>query len=121
MGTMILKRKFRVSPAAIALMPSFIIVFIFVYVFIAYTIRISLSKNWMPAKQDFTMPQPWYSNYRSLINAGRFQADILNTIIFTVLFLMISIIAGLLLAIAVSNMNRSRKFFRNLIQFLVCL
>ena len=108
------RRRFRISPAALTFLPSFIIVFIFVYVFIAYTIRISLAKNWMPAKQDFKLPKPWYSNYNSIINAGRFQADIRNTIIFTFLFLTISIIAGLLLAIAVSNMNRSRVFFRNL-------
>lgn len=114
MAKMLNKKRLRFSPAAVALMPSFIIVFIFVYVFIAYTIRISVSKNWMPALQDFTITDPWYSNYHKLVSAGRFQADIRNTIVFTFLFLVISVIAGLLLAIAVSNMNRSKVFFRNL-------
>jgi glucose/mannose transport system permease protein len=109
-----LKRRFNVSPAAIALMPSFILVFIFVYVFIAYTIRISISKNWAPGLQDFRTTNPWYENYHTLVSAGRFQADIRNTIVFTALFLIISVVAGLLLAIAVSNMNRSKVFFRNL-------
>jgi glucose/mannose transport system permease protein len=108
------RRKFKFSPAAVALMPSFILVFIFVYVFIAYTIRVTLSANWKPAKQDFTMPHPWYNTYKTLINSGRFQSDVRNTFIFTVFFLLISVIAGLLLAIAVSNMNRSKVFFRNL-------
>lgn len=108
------RKNLRVSPAALAIMPSFILVFVFVYVFIAYTIRVTLSDNWKPATQDFTMAKPWYATYSSLINSGRFQADIRNTLIFTVFFLVISIFAGLLLAIAVSNMNRSKVFFRNL-------
>ena len=104
----------KVNPGAVALMPSFILVFIFVYVFIAYTIRISLSKNWMPGKQDFSPPPEWYGTYYELFNTYRFQADLRNTIIFTLLFLILSVVAGLLLAIAVSNMVKSRAFFRNL-------
>lgn len=107
-------RKLRPSTASLALMPSFILVFIFVYVFISYTIRISLSSNWTPGLQDFSVSKPWYKNYYDLASSSRFQADVRNTIIFTILFLMISVFAGLLLAIAVSNMNRSKVFFRNL-------
>ena len=108
------RRKFKLNPAAIALLPSFILVFIFVYIFIAYTIRISLSKNWMPGLQDFSLPEKWYGTYHDLFTNFRFQADIRNTIIFTLLFLAISVVAGLLLAIAVSNMSKSKVFFRNL-------
>ena len=107
-------KRFRVNTAALALMPSFILVFIFVYVFIAYTIRISLSKNWMPGLQNFAMPDPWYGTYHDLFTNYRFQADLRNTVIFTVFFLALAIVAGLLLAIAVSNMLKSKVFFRNL-------
>jgi len=107
-------RKLRPSTAALALMPSFILVFIFVYVFISYTIRISLSKNWMPGLQNFAVAKPWYKNYYNLASSSRFQTDIRNTIIFTLFFLIISVTVGLLLAIAVSNMYRSKVFFRNL-------
>jgi len=107
-------RKFKINPAAVAIMPSFILVFIFVYVFIAYTVRLSLSKSWMPALQNFSLPHPWYGTYHDLFTNYRFQADIRNTIIFTLFFLIISVGAGFFLAIAVSNMNRSRVFFRNL-------
>jgi glucose/mannose transport system permease protein len=108
------RKGFKVNPAAVALAPSFILVFIFVYVFIAYTIRISLSKSWMPGLQVFTMPKPWYGTYHDLFTNYRFQADLRNTLIFTVFFLVLSIVAGLFLAIAVSNMLKSKVFFRNL-------
>jgi glucose/mannose transport system permease protein len=108
------RRKLRVNPAAVALAPSFILVFIFVYVFIAYTIRISLSKSWMPGLQNFDLPTPWYGTYHDLFTNFRFQADLRNTVVFTVLFLILAVVAGLFLAIAVSNMAKSKVFFRNL-------
>jgi glucose/mannose transport system permease protein len=108
------RRKLRVNPAAVALAPSFILVFIFVYVFIAYTIRISLSKSWMPGLQNFALPTPWYGTYHDLFTNFRFQADLRNTVVFTVLFLILAVVAGLFLAIAVSNMVKSKVFFRNL-------
>lgn len=108
------KPTFKINPAAVALLPSFILVFIFVYVFIAYTIRISFSKNWMPGLQDFSLPEKWYGTYHDLFTNFRFQADIRNTVIFTIFFLAISVVSGLLLAIAVSNMTKSKVFFRNL-------
>jgi glucose/mannose transport system permease protein len=108
------RRKLRVNPAAVALAPSFILVFIFVYVFIAYTIRISLSKSWMPGLQNFDLPTPWYGTYHDLFTNFRFQADLRNTVVFTILFLILAVVAGLFLAIAVSNMAKSKVFFRNL-------
>lgn len=113
MATLAKKRR-RPSTASLALLPSFIMVFIFVYVFISYTIRISFSKSWTPGLQDFTVTKPWFKNYYDLASSSRFQADVRNTIIFTVFFLVISIVAGLFLAIGVSNMNKSKVFFRNL-------
>jgi glucose/mannose transport system permease protein len=94
------------------LAPSFLIVSIFVYVFIAYTIGVSLSKAWRPAKPDFTMSDPWYKNYHSIAISPRFQADIRNTVILTVVFVVGSIVGGFLLAVLVHNALHARGFFR---------
>ena len=106
--------KRKVNPAFLTILPSLILVFIFVYVFISYTIRIAISDNWQPAVQDFTVTSPWYENFRQLAVSTRFQSDIRNTIIFTIFFLSLSVGVGFLLAIGVSNMQRSQVFFRNL-------
>ena len=97
------------------LLPSFLIVLIFVYVFIAYTVGVSMSKNRKPAKPDFSRSNdPRYKSYRDLAKVPRFQADIRNSIVFTVLFLAVAVSAGLLMALLVHRMLRSRPFFRTL-------
>lgn len=107
-------RKWKFNIAFLTILPSFVLVFIFVYVFISYTIRIALSDNWQPAVEDFTVTSPWYANFYDLALSTRFQSDIRNTVVFTTLFLLLSVGAGFLLAIGVSNMRRSQVLFRNL-------
>jgi glucose/mannose transport system permease protein len=107
-------RPRRTNPAALMLLPSFLVVSLFVYVFIAYTIGVSLSKNWRPAKPDFTRNDPWYKSYSDLTTVPRFQADIRNTIVFTVLFLLIAVTAGFFLAVLVHRVLRAKGFFRSL-------
>lgn len=107
-------RRWRLNPAAMLLLPSFLIVSIFVYGFIAYTARVSLSKNWQPAKPDFTTNDPWYRTYSELANSPRFQADVRNSVVFTVLFLALAVAAGLVLALLVHRVLVAKGFFRSL-------
>lgn len=107
------KKSRRLSPAFFLLLPSFLIVFVFVYIFIVYTIGVSFSANWRPATQDFTPGEPLFAVYQSLFENPRFQADIRNSVIFTVLFLVSTVFAGFVLAVMVNNMLRSRAFFRS--------
>jgi glucose/mannose transport system permease protein len=105
-------RRRRIPAPALLLAPSFLIVSIFVYVFIAYTIGVSLSKNWRPAKPNFAMNQPWYKNYHSLAVSPRFQADVRNTVILTVVFVVGSVVVGFFLAVLVHNALYAKGFFR---------
>lgn len=107
-------RRLRVPKAALLLAPSFLIVGVFVYVFIAYTVGVAFSRNWRAAVPDFTPADPWYANFHNLAVSARFQADIRNTIIFTVLFLLLSVVCGFVLAVLVHNVLYARGFFRGL-------
>ena len=108
------RRRRRVPQAALLLAPSFLIVSIFVYVFIAYTVGVALSSNWKPGKADFSTTDPLYANFDALINNGRFQADLRNTVVFTLFFLTLSVVAGFFLAVLVHNLLWARGFFRGL-------
>lgn len=107
-------RPRRINPAAMLLLPSFLIVSMFVYGFIAYTVGVSVSKNWKPVKPNFALNDPWYKSYRDLGKVPRFQADVRNSIVFAVIFLFVAVSAGLVLALLVHRMIRSRPFFRSL-------
>lgn len=108
------KKKFKVSKPFLYLLPSFILVSIFVYGFITYTVAVSFSGNWKPAKPDFTPNDQLFKVYEDLFANARFQADIRNTMVFTILFLAVAIIAGFFIAVMVNNMLRSKAFFRSL-------
>jgi len=81
------KRKKRGGDvkAAILLLPSFLIVSVFVYVFISYTIGVSLAENWMPAKASMAQGPDPFATYKNLFENPRFQSDLRNSFIFTVL------------------------------------
>src|SRR3954447_228022 len=84
------------SPALLS--PSLIAIFIFVYGFIGYTFWVSIS-NWKTNRRDLSVAHPWYKTYDTLFHQTRFQIDLRNTFVFTVLFLAISIFSGLALAL----------------------
>ena len=95
------KQRFRLTDqwqSFLLLLPSFIAIGIFVYSFISFTIYISFS-NWRTLVRDTSLRQPFYANYGDLFSMPRFQADIRNTVIFTILFMLLSLGIGLTLAI----------------------
>ena len=106
------RRRFRIPAPALLLAPSFLIVSLFVYVFIAYTVGVSLSRHWRPARPDFTLSTPWYRNYHALAVSPRFQADVRNTVILTVVFVALSVVGGFVLAVLVHNALHAKGFFR---------
>jgi glucose/mannose transport system permease protein len=108
------KRKKRGgdTKAALLLLPSFLIVSVFIYVFITYTIGVSLAENWMPAKPSMAQGPDPFATYKNLFENPRFQSDLRNSFIFTVLFLLLTVIAGFFIALAVHNMGRTKGFFR---------
>ncbi len=98
------------------LLPSFVAVAIFVYVFISVTLYVSFS-NWHTLKVDLSLRDPAFASYAELFASTRFQSDLRNTFIFTLLFILVATGAGLGLAILLDHQVFGRTFFRNVFLF----
>ncbi len=96
------------------LSPAVVAVAVFVYGFIGWTTYVSLSK-WDKLLPDFTLVG--LSNYQKLFANQRFQIDLRNTVVFTVLFLISCLIIGFLLAILLDQRIRGEGIFRGIYLF----
>ena len=107
-----IKRETLLSVALVT--PSIIAIAVFVYGFIGWTARVSLSK-WKGLLPDYT----WVGldNFKGLFQDPRFHIDIRNTLIFTVIFVIGSLIIGLGLAILLDQNIKGEGFFRSLYLF----
>jgi glucose/mannose transport system permease protein len=94
--------------------PSILAVLIFVYGFIAWSVRVSLSA-WKGLNPDYT----WVGlkNYLALFSDPRFHVDVRNTLIFTSVFVLGSIILGFLMAVMLDQGLKGEGFFRSLFLF----
>ena len=94
--------------------PSILLVAIFIYGFIAWSVRVSLSA-WKGLNPDFT----WVglSNYIELFQDPRFHVDIRNTLIFTSVFVIGSILLGFTMAVILDQGLKGESFFRSLFLF----
>lgn len=108
-----LKNKDRFL-SVLLISPSIIAVLIFVYAFIGWSVRVSLSK-WKGLNPDYT----WngLKNYLDLFADPRFHVDIRNTLIFTTVFVLGSLILGFLLAVMLDQGLKGEGFFRSLFLF----
>jgi glucose/mannose transport system permease protein len=100
------------------LLPSIVLIFIFVYGFIGWTGYVSLS-NWNSLVPDFSFAG--LKNYAYLFSDFRFQADLRNTLVFTVLFIVVVIVLGQFLAILLDQKLRGESIFRNIFFFPMAL
>jgi glucose/mannose transport system permease protein len=98
------------------LSPSIIALLIFVYGFIGMTVWVSLS-NWRSSVMDLSLSEPVFAVYQRLFSLTRFQIDLRNTIVFTVLFLFLAVGLGLLLAILLDQHFPGNAIFRNIFLF----
>ncbi|HOJ93359.1 MAG TPA: sugar ABC transporter permease [Dictyoglomaceae bacterium] len=96
------------------LLPSIILIGIFVYGFIAWTGFISFT-NWDNVFPDFSLVG--LRNYIDLFQNLRFQISMKNTLVFTFLFLISSLIVGFLLAVLLDQKIRGENIFRNIYLF----
>ena len=97
------------------LFPSIVAVAIFVYGFIAWSVRVSLSK-WKGLNPDYT----WVGlqQYTDLIfNDQRFIIDVRNTAVFTVGFILGCLLLGLGLAILLDQKLKGESLFRSIFLF----
>lgn len=100
--------------AFLLVLPSILAVAVFVYGFIAWSGRVSLSK-WKGLTPDYTWTG--LSNYIELFHDPRFAIDVRNTLIFTVIFVLGSLVLGLLLALLLDTGLRGEGFFRSVYLF----
>lgn len=96
------------------LAPSLLALAIFVYGFIAWTARVSLSA-WKGLLPDYT----WVglTNYINLLSDPRFQIGVRNTAIFTVLFMLGSLVLGFLMAVMLDQRLPGEGIFRSIYIF----
>jgi len=91
--------------------PSIVAVGIFVYGFISWTGFISFTK-WNDVLPDYTLVG--FKNYQKLFTNMRFQIDLHNTLVFTVVFVASCLLIGLLLAVLIDQRIKGESMFRNL-------
>ncbi|HLR04032.1 MAG TPA: sugar ABC transporter permease [Virgibacillus sp.] len=96
------------------LLPSLILIAVFVYGFISWTGYVSLS-NYSTVVPDFSFAG--LKNYLFLFGDFRFQADLRNTLFFTILFIGLVIVMGLGLAILIDKQLKGESLFRNIFLF----
>ena len=97
------------------LFPSIVAVGIFVYGFIAWSMRVSLSK-WKGLNPDYTFVG--LQQYTNLIfHDQRFLIDVRNTAVFTIGFILGCLLLGLGLAILLDQKLRGENIFRSIFLF----
>jgi len=94
--------------------PSILAVLIFIYGFIAWSMRVSLSE-WKGLVPDYTWAG--LNNYLNLFSDPRFLVDVRNTLIFTGVFVIGSIVLGFILAVMLDQGLKGEGFFRSLFLF----
>ena len=100
---------------AVALLaPAVIATAIFVYGFIGWTAWVSLSK-WDRLLPDLSWAG--FSNYQKLFANQRFQIDLRNTVVFTVVFLVTCLFIGFVLALLLDQRIAAEGFFRSVYLF----
>ena len=107
----------RVTPLLLV-SPSLILIAVFVYGFIGATVRTSLVR-WNNALPDYTFVG--LRNYHRLFQLDRFQADLVNTLEFTLMFLAGCIVLGLGAAVLLDQRLRGTLFFQNVYMYPLAL
>jgi glucose/mannose transport system permease protein len=93
-----------------------VLIFVFVYGFIGYTVWVSLS-NWGKPTKDLSLRSPLFQTYQNLFRQTRFQIDLRNTFIFTILLLLLSVTLGLSLALLLDRHVPGGALFRSIFLF----
>jgi len=100
--------------SVLLLSPAVIAIAIFVYGFIGWTAYASLTK-WNKLLPDFTLVG--LSNYKKLFAHQRFQIDLRNTVVFTLVFLVTCLVIGFVLAILLDQRIWGEGIFRSIYLF----
>lgn len=102
------RRWLRASPAALTLAPSVVVLLIAVYVFIGWSIVISFTSSKFAPNYDFV----GLAQYARLWDSDRWNVAVTNLGLFSIAFMLISLVLGLLLAIFLDQKVRGEGAFR---------
>src|SRR4030081_362047 len=116
-------RSLRLPPWAkltpvLLVAPSVLLIALLVYGFIGLTVRTSLVR-WNSALPDYTFVG--LRNYERLFHLERFQADLVNTVHFTAIFLAGCIVLGLGAAVLLDQRLRGTLLFQNIYMYPLAL
>jgi glucose/mannose transport system permease protein len=100
--------------AAALISPSVLAIGVFVYLFIARTGYVSLVR-WNDLAPDYTFVG--LRNFERLVDLERFQADLRNTLVFTLAFIAACLSVGLLLATLLDSKVKGEGIFRTIYMF----
>lgn len=111
----VLRRRLRAwGPGLLLVSPSLVLLGIFVYGFLGWNIRVSFT-SW----RGQTPVYDWVGtrNYGELFDNERFQIDVRNLAVFTVVFIGGSLLLGFLMAMLLERGVRFEAFFRSVFLF----
>lgn len=91
--------------------PSIVAIGVFVYGLIGWTAFISTTK-WNDIRPDYS--PAGLANFASIFANQRFQLDLRNTVVFTIIFVAASLLVGLVLANLIDRRIRAEGLFRSL-------
>jgi glucose/mannose transport system permease protein len=96
--------------------PSTIAIVVFIYAFILFTLWTSFSR-WSSPVMNLNLRDPAWTTYAQMFGTARWQCDLRNLVVFTVIFLVVAIGVGLLLALLLDRKLIGSHFFRNVFLF----
>lgn len=102
------RRKQFFNPAVITLTPSIVVLTIAVYIFIGWSVLISFTNSKFAPNYDFV----GLAQYVRLWNSDRWNVAVVNLGLFSVAFMLASLIIGLLLAIFLDQKVRAEGTLR---------
>jgi glucose/mannose transport system permease protein len=96
--------------------PSAVAIIVFIYAFILFTLWTSFSR-WSSPVMNLSLRDPAWMTYAQMFGTARWQCDLRNLVVFTIIFLVVAIGVGLLLALLLDRRLIGSDFFRNVFLF----
>ena len=104
----------RWGPAVLLLSPSLIALGVFVYGFLGWNVRVSFS-DWRGLRPTYEYAGA--KNYRRLVDDSRFTNDVENVVVFTLEFVIGTLLVGFLLALLLERGVKGEGVFRGVFLF----
>jgi glucose/mannose transport system permease protein len=104
-----MRRFRRWGPGLLLVSPSLILVGVFVYGFMGWNVRVSFA-NWRGLSPSYTF-EGW-DNYTRLPDDRRFTNDLENVVVFTLVFVLGTLVVGFVLALLLERGVRLEGLFR---------